>query len=231
VKARPFSPKVGFRRAVAILVLLLFCGPAAQVIRMRWVNPQTTMPAVLRSLGKNRPVAKFRWLDWKGVPVDVREALLIGEDTTFFEHGGFDFRTIWDNLAYAWRSGKAPQGASTITQQCARSLFLWQGHSWVRKTLEAYYTVWMSAFLSKQRILELYANVIEFGDGVFGIEAGAQYHFGLRARQLSREQIAGLIAIMPNPRALDPNHLFGRSKNRAEMILNQINQIDGTSSL
>ncbi len=82
-------------------------------------------------------------------------------------------------------------------------------------------------FLSKQRILELYANVIELGDGIYGIEAGARFHFGLKANQLNRNQLARLIAIMPNPRLWDPNHLYGRGKSRAQMILTELNQIDG----
>jgi monofunctional biosynthetic peptidoglycan transglycosylase len=114
---------------------------------------------------------------------------------------------------------KPARGASTITQQCARSLFLWQNRSWIRKGFEAYYTVLMELMLSKARILELYANVIEFGDGIYGVEAAAQYYYHVPASQLTREQSAMLTAIMPNPRQYDPLKPSEYVLKRREMIL------------
>jgi monofunctional biosynthetic peptidoglycan transglycosylase len=113
-------------------------------------------------------------------------------------------------------------GASTITQQSARSLFLWQGRSWIRKGLEAYYTIWMELLLSKRRILELYVNVIEFGDGIYGIEAAAQHYYGKSARDLTREEAAMLAAILPAPRRWNPLAPNRIAKSRWEMILREM---------
>ena len=102
-------------------------------------------------------------------------------------------------------SGKPARGASTISQQCARSLFLWHKRSWLRKGLEAYYTVCMEILLPKKRILELYLNAIELGDGVYGLEAAAKHHYGIRACELSAEQSAMLAIILPKPKSWNPN--------------------------
>lgn len=216
------------RRAIILLIGLFLSVPIAQVLWVRWINPHTTAPAFLKKLNGDNVPPRIKWLEWKTVPVELREAMLIGEGVAFFEEGAFDWIGIRNSIACAWRNGERVRGASTITQQCARSLFLWQGRSWIRKIAESYYAFWMNALLSKQRILELYSNVIELGDGVYGIEGGAEYHFNLPASQLSRIQIASLIAVMPNPRNWHPKNLTGKSRNRAQMILNQLNQIHGS---
>src|SRR4029453_2991924 len=122
----------------------------------------------------------------------------------FFQHGGFDWKEMDLAVEEAERKGKPVRGASTITNQCARSIFLWQGRSWIRKGLESYYTIWMEALLPKRRILELYANVIEMGRGIYGVEAASQHYFGVSARGLTREQSAMLAAVLPNPKGWDP---------------------------
>jgi monofunctional biosynthetic peptidoglycan transglycosylase len=109
--------------------------------------------------------------------------------------------------------------------QCARSLFLWQGRSWLRKGLEAYYTFWMETLLPKRRILELYANVIEMGDGVYGVEAAAHAHYSVNARDLSREQCATLAAILPNPRVWDPRSPTPRLATRIAHLQQQEKQV------
>ena len=148
---------------------------------------------------------------------------LVAEDQRFFQHRGFDWREIDIARNEAEEKGKPARGASTITMQCARSLFLWQGRSWVRKGLEAYYTVLMEMILSKKRILELYANVIETGDGIYGMEAGSKYHFGVAARKLSREQSAILVALLPNPKGWNPKKPSPALLARQEMILKREN--------
>src|SRR4029079_6666756 len=109
-------------------------------------------------------------------------------------------------LKKAERKGKPVRGASTITNQCARSIFLWQSRSWIRKGLESYYTIWMEMLLPKRRILELYANVIEMGPRIYGVEAAAQHYFGVSARGLTRKQSAMLAAVLPNPKGWDPRN-------------------------
>jgi monofunctional biosynthetic peptidoglycan transglycosylase len=119
----------------------------------------------------------------------------------------------------ARRKGKPVRGASTITNQCARSIFLWQGRSWIRKGLESYYTIWMEALLPKRRILELYANVIEMGPGIYGVEAASQHYFGVSARGLTKEQSAMLAAVLPNPKHWDPTEPGGTLRWRQRRIL------------
>jgi monofunctional biosynthetic peptidoglycan transglycosylase len=119
----------------------------------------------------------------------------------------------------AERTGKSVRGASTITNQCARSIFLWQGRSWIRKGLESYYTIWMELLLPKRRILELYANVIEMGRGIYGVEAASQHYFGVSARGLTREQSAMLAAVLPNPKGWDPTKPSAVLRWRQQLIL------------
>jgi len=163
-----------------------------------------------------------QWLKLDAVPADFLKALLIVEDGKFFEHDGFALNEIRMAVHEMIRTGQRPRGASTITQQCARSLFLWQGRSWMRKGLEAYYTFWMELILSKKRILELYVNVIELGDGVYGLEAGARHHFAKGAGELTRQEIAALAALLPAPRVWNINEPNTRQRLRQEAIIKQL---------
>ena len=206
----------------AVLVALLV--PAVQVGCVRWVNPPTTSPMALRWLGgklsrEEQAPNRYEWTAMKGVPDTFLTCVWVAEDHRFFQHWGFDWQEINAAWAEARATGRPSRGASTITQQCARALFLWQGRSWLRKGLEAYYTVWMELLLSKERILELYVNVIETGNGVYGIEAGAQHHYGIHAAELTREQAAMLAAILPKPKEWDPNHPSERMLRKQAIIV------------
>lgn len=169
-----------------------------------------------------RPAAhplRYRWIDLEQMPTMFLKHLWISEDERFFQHDGFDWKEIDLAMAKAERTGKPVRGASTITNQCARSIFLWQGRSWIRKGLESYYTVWMEALLPKRRILELYANVIEMGRGIYGVESAAHSCFGVKARGLTREQSALLAAVLPNPKGWNPAHPDAALRRRAQRIL------------
>jgi len=202
--------------AAGLLLLL----PLFQVGCVAVSNPRTTAPIVLRQWDAHRAPVHHQWVGFDDVPQDFYQALLVAEDEQFFAHHGFDWGSIRAEMKRSAQTGKKPRGASTITQQCARSLFLWQGRSWLRKGLEAYYTVWMELLLSKERILELYANVIEMGDGVYGVEAGAQFHYGIPARELNPRQVAMLVAIMPSPKTWSIKEPNKWVLSRYEMILN-----------
>jgi monofunctional biosynthetic peptidoglycan transglycosylase len=145
--------------------------------------------------------------------------LWISEDQRFFQHDGFDWKEMDLAMKEAERKGKPVRGASTITNQCARSIFLWQGRSGIRKGLESYYTIWMEALLSKPRIMELYANVIEMGDGIYGVEAASRHYFGVTAKALTREQSAMLAAVLPNPRGWNPTKPGPTLRRRQRRIL------------
>lgn len=204
------------------LVLLLLVLPALQVGCVRFIDPPvTTLIAAqhLRStLGSGQPV-HHEWLSYAKVPPDFLRAVWVAEDHRFFKHNGFDWHEIRTSMERAKRIGKTARGASTITQQAARSLFLWQGRSWIRKGLETYYTFLMELFLPKKRILELYVNLIEMGDGVFGLGAAAKHHYGIPAGKLTRSQCAMLAAILPNPHLRDPKNPSSKQKAHYQRIL------------
>jgi monofunctional biosynthetic peptidoglycan transglycosylase len=211
--------------ALALAILPIF-----QVALVRFCDPPITPLMLLRPLeaqwaGQPSPERRYNWRPLEEIPRDFLKFVFIAEDQRFFQHHGFDWREIKLARKQAERTGTQARGASTITMQCARSLFLWQGRSWVRKGLEAYYTFWMEALLPKRRILELYANVIEMGDGVYGIDAAARAHFHVGVRALRREQSAALAAILPNPRRWDPRAPSPKLAARIANILRQENQV------
>jgi len=202
-----------FLKAAIVLTCCLLLVPVIQVAGIRYGDPPTTVPILLSGS------AKYEWKNIEEIPAVFLKHCLVAEDQRFFQHRGFDWREMEIATNEAGAKGKPARGASTITMQCARSVFLWQGRSWVRKGLEAYYTVLMETLLSKKRILEIYANVIEMGDGIYGIEAGSKHHFGISANLLTREQSAILVALLPNPRGRNPKHPTPALLARQKMIL------------
>ncbi len=213
----------GWRWLLLVLVALLLI-PVLQVAVVRFVDPPRTLPMLLEQGGQmfsNGPRAplRYRWIDLAEMPQMFLKHLWISEDQRFFQHDGFDWKEVDIAMKKSERTGKPVRGASTITNQCARSIFLWQGRSWIRKGLESYYTLWMEALLPKRRILELYANVIEMGRGVYGVEAAAQHFFGVNARGLTREQSAMLAAVLPNPKGWNPKQPGVTLRRRQQRIL------------
>ena len=207
-----------------LAVLLL---PIVEVAAVRVVHPPFTPLMGLRWVGDrfggtHRAQVLYRWRSWRDLPPAFLKSAWVSEDQRFFKHHGFDWVEMSHSLEKAERTGGDPRGSSTITMQCARSLFLWQGHSYVRKGLEAYYTVLMEAFLSKRRIFELYANVIEMGPGVYGVAAASEYHYKKDARQLDPEQAAMLAALLPAPRTWNPRAPSKRLLARQQRILREL---------
>jgi monofunctional glycosyltransferase len=191
-------------RWCAILVLLLLLAPIPLVLVLRVAEPPTTMlilgQALERYLEGKRPFLPRRQpVPLSQIAPHLRLAVLVSEDERFYQHRGFDFREIARALE-DHDQGKPLRGASTISQQTAKNLFLWEGRSWLRKGLEAYLTVILETLLGKDRILEIYLNLAEWGDGIFGAEMAAQTYFRKPAAGLSRLEAARLAAILPNPR-------------------------------
>ena len=214
--------------SLAALALLLL--PVVEVALVRFIDPPLTplmllRPVEARFAGQPAAGRRYVWRDLGQMPRDFLKFVLTGEDQRFFRHHGFDWREIRIARAQAEREGGEVRGASTISMQCARSLFLWQGRSWVRKGLEIYYTFWMELLLPKRRILELYANVIEMGDGVYGLEAAAHAHYGTGCRALTREQCAMLAALLPAPRVWNPREPSPRLSARCAKLLRQEKQV------
>ncbi|HTP40354.1 MAG TPA: monofunctional biosynthetic peptidoglycan transglycosylase [Steroidobacteraceae bacterium] len=186
---------------MAALLLL----SVVQVLLLRWVDPWSSAFMVEARVASwfdadPRPLhLQQQWRDYRHISRELALAVVASEDQRFLQHHGFDFRQIQKAMDEADRGGRA-RGASTISQQVAKNLFLWGGHSWVRKGLEAWYTVLLETFWPKRRILEVYLNIAEFGRGVYGAEAAAQVFFHKPAARLTRAEAARLAAVLPDPR-------------------------------
>lgn len=195
------------RRFVWVLLWVLLWAlllPLPVMLLLRVVQPPTTAVMLARAgqrlFDGERPVYPRRTVvAHEAVAPALYRAVLASEDDRFYLHHGFDFTEIEKALADR-RAGRRSRGASTLSQQVVKNIFLWEGRSWVRKGLEAYITLWLEVVVPKDRILDLYVNLAEWGDGVFGIEAAAQHHFGKSAQSLTRTQSARLAAILPAPR-------------------------------
>ena len=176
----------------------------SQVLWYKWFNPSSTafMEARLETLRERDPKARLRhtWVPYERISTSLKRAVVAAEDAKFLDHEGFDWEAIQKAIEKNERRGKVVAGASTISQQLAKNLFLSGDRSYLRKGQEAAITWMLEAVLSKRRILELYLNVAEWGEGVFGAEAAAQHHFGNPASGLGPGQAAWLAAILPSPR-------------------------------
>ena len=195
--------------ALVVLFVLVQAWFAAHILWYRWQAPVETafMAQRLAELRQKDPKAtiKFQWVPYARISTHLKRAVIAAEDAKFLEHEGFD----WEGIAKARekneRRGRVVAGGSTITQQLAKNLFLSPSKSYARKAQEAIIALMLEALLPKQRILELYLNVIEWGNGVFGAEAAAKRYFGTSAAQLSAEQAARLAAMIPSPRRFERN--------------------------
>lgn len=197
------------RRFLMIGALALIVGPFVLVLPLNLVNPLTTTVMLRRTVQRigegKKPWYPRRDVVARGeISANLRRAVLASEDDRFYLHSGFDFEEIENALERA-RRGRRLRGASTITQQVAKNIFLWEGRSYIRKGLEAWFTVALELCLTKDRILDLYLNLAEWGDGVFGAEMAARTHFRKSAKSLTRSEAARLAAVLPAPRRWSPN--------------------------
>jgi len=221
-KRRPW-----FRAAILFLIAMALI-PVLEVLYVRIFNPPVTTLMIFRRVEamitkKYRGDLHFRWIPLEKVSDDFLAGVWQMEDSRFFSHDGFDWIEMEEAIQRAERRHRPVQGVSTISNQCARSLFLWQGRSWIRKGLEAYYTFLMEHLLTKQRILELYVNVIELGDGIYGIEEAAERYYQIPAKQLTRSESAMLAAMLPFPRGWDPHNPSPRLRARYNLVLQRMN--------
>ncbi len=175
-------------------LLIAVCLPALPLLPLRWIDPPVTS-YMLQSVA---PLAERRWVRLDDMGPHWPLAAVASEDQRFPAHWGFDWLAIRTVLT---APGQARRGASSISQQTVKNLFLWPG-GWSRKLIEAWLTGWMELLWPKSRILEVYLNIAEFGPGVYGVWAGSRHHYGLGPGALSRDQVGRLIALLPNPRRL-----------------------------
>jgi monofunctional biosynthetic peptidoglycan transglycosylase len=215
-----------FCYALGALVMTTFLVQAwyfAHVLYLNAFNPSSTafMDRRLDSLRAKNPAAQLRyqWVPYERISGHLKRAVVAAEDARFLDHEGFDWEAIQKAIAKNEKSGRVVAGASTISQQLAKNLFLSGERSWLRKGEEAVITWMLEHVMSKRRILELYLNIAEWGDGVFGAEAAARYHFGLPAASLGPEQSAFLAVILPSPRRYDKVRLTPYLGGRVDTIL------------
>jgi monofunctional biosynthetic peptidoglycan transglycosylase len=220
---RRFGPVGLVVRCVAAALVAWLLVSVGAVLALRFVPPRFTammleQPHPLRDL-------RYEWRDRPQIAASAARAVIASEDQRFLAHHGFDFDQLQIALG-EYRAGDELRGASTISQQVAKNLFLWSGRSFVRKGLEAYFTILLEACWPKQRILEVYLNVAELGDGVFGVEAAARAFFGVHASALSAEQAALLAAVLPNPRKLHADKPTSYVRGRQSWILAQMKLLE-----
>ncbi len=190
------------------MLAIVMIGPVVAGLSFNFLHPPTTAMMLRRTMQRSAADQEPRYprrdvVARSEISAHLRRAVLAAEDDRFYLHWGLDVVEIRKAIDRAERGGRL-RGASTITQQVAKNIFLWEGRSFVRKGLEAYLTLVLELTLPKERILDLYLNLAEWGDGVFGAEMAAQKHFGISASRLSAEQSARLAAILPAPRRWSP---------------------------
>ncbi|MDP4280856.1 MAG: monofunctional biosynthetic peptidoglycan transglycosylase [Bacteroidota bacterium] len=207
-----------------ILFLIFIISSLFFTLLYKFVNPPITPLMVIRlgdQLVSGKPERlKKSWVGLDQISKSLPRAVVASEDNNFMRHNGFDFEAIEKARDYnAAKKGKKIRGASTISQQTAKNVFLWPDRTWVRKGFETYFTFLIETFWSKKRILEVYLNVIETGDGIYGAEAAAETYFGKHASSLTAEESALIAAVLPNPRKWSPAHPTSYISGRQQWIL------------
>jgi len=220
-------------RAVLLAVAAWATVTVAVVVLLRWINPPTTAFMI-----RDRASALFsgddghqflhEWRDWEQISKQAALAVVAAEDQRFAQHRGFDFKQI-DKALENRERGRRVRGASTISQQVAKNLFLWPGQSWFRKGLEAGITVLIELAWPKQRILEVYLNVAEFGRGTWGVQAASQRFFRKDAAQLNRSEAALLAAVLPSPKRYRADNPGPYVRKRQAWIERQMVALGGTA--
>ena len=218
-----------FKRGLMALVGLLLLYQLwlfGWVVLWNWVNPDMTRFMEIRlaelQAKDSRAQLKKQWVDYGKISIHLKRALIVAEDDLFTQHDGFDWDGIQRAMERNQRRGKIVAGGSTISQQLAKNLFLSPAKTPWRKAQEAVVTLMIETVWSKQRIFEVYLNVIEWGNGVFGAEAAARHYFGIGAAQLAPEQAARLAGMVPSPRFYDRNRGAPGLANKAALILSRM---------
>jgi monofunctional biosynthetic peptidoglycan transglycosylase len=196
---------------------------------LRWVDPPTSAFMLRERIASPDRALQHRWVDWELIADPMKVAVIAAEDQLFPDHFGFDLQSI--DKALQERERGRVRGASTISQQVAKNLFLWNGRSWVRKGLEAYFTVLIELLWPKQRILEVYLNVAEFGPGIYGVGAASEAFFRKPPARITTAEAALLAAVLPNPKRLRANAPSEYVRRRQNWIMGQMNGLGGTAVL
>lgn len=204
------------------VILYGFLFSILYIFYCKWINPPftiTQLSAIMDGDGIRRD-----YVSYNEMGSNIKLAVMAGEDQLFPDHNGFDFKSIQKAMKHNQKK-KSLRGASTISQQTAKNVFLWQHGGWFRKGLEVYFTFMIEKLWSKQRIFEVYLNVAEMGKGVFGVEAAAQHYFRKHAKDLTRQEAAMIAACLPNPKVFTVKPMSKRVASRYPWIMRQMNNL------
>ena len=230
-KKQSKSAKLNLQRVskwISKILLYFFAISIFWVLLYKFINPPITFLMVERAFERKADDKSWKidkqWKNFDELSFNLRKAAIAGEDANFLHHNGFDFAAIEKAFVKNQKSKKL-RGGSTISQQTAKNVFLWPGRSYIRKGFEAYFTFLIELFWSKNRILEVYLNVIEMGDGIYGAESACQTYFNKPATSLSKGEAALMIAVLPNPIKWSPAHPTAYIYHRQSLILRNMNNL------
>jgi monofunctional biosynthetic peptidoglycan transglycosylase len=223
VKTKGLVPRTW--RFIKKILIILLIGQFLYIILLRWVNPPITITQLsnwISGYGLKRD-----YVDFEDISYNARLAVIASEDQRFAVHNGFDWKSIEKAMKHNEENKSRIRGASTISQQVAKNVFLWQGRSWFRKGLETYFTFMIELCWSKERILEMYLNVSEMGPGIFGIEAASQAYYKKPASKLTQVEAARIAACLPNPKKFKVEPPSRYVSARGWVIVRQMKNIAG----
>ena len=227
------KPARRWRRRFLLGAATLTLASVIPVATLRWLPPSTSSFMLQRQWQTREQTAymvRQQWVQLSRISAWLAIAVIAAEDQKFPAHNGFDFASLRSAIE-DHRRGQSLRGASTISQQSAKNLFLWPGRSYLRKGLEGWFTAWMELLLPKRRILEIYLNVAEFGDGIYGAEAAARHYFDKPASDLNRREAALLAALLPNPRNYRIRPAEPHIERRVAWINAQVTRLGGVQYL
>jgi monofunctional biosynthetic peptidoglycan transglycosylase len=216
-------------RIIKKIFLYLFISQFLYIILLKWMDP----PITLTQLGSVLTGDGFKrdYINYDEMSPNIKLAVMASEDQVFPDHNGFDFKSIKKAMAYNEKKPGRIRGASTISQQVAKNVFLWQGRSWIRKGFEVYFTFMIEKIWGKKRILEMYLNVSEMGKGIYGVEAASRVYFNKPAKNLSRYETALIASALPNPVKYTVKPLSRYVSARAGWVLRQMGNLDGDADI
>lgn len=229
MKSKSTSKKAGIWTWIKRIFIALFLLQLIYIILLKWINPPVTLTQLSSWISGHG--LKRDYVEGNNISYHMKLAVISSEDQVFPDHGGFDWKSIEKAMKYNEKKPNRIHGASTISQQVAKNVFLWQGRDWVRKGLEVYFTKMIEWVWGKERILEVYLNVIEMGKGVFGAEAAAREYFKKPASKLNRREAAMIAACLPNPKKYTVKPAAPFVVARAGWIMRQMNNLEGDPDL
>ena len=208
-------------RWIKKIFIILFIAQFVYIILLKWINPPITITQFVSWISGHG--LKRDYVADKAISYNAKLAVIASEDQLYADHSGFDWKSIKKAMKYNEKKPGRVRGASTISQQVAKNVFLWQGRSWIRKGLETYFTFMIELIWGKKRVLEMYLNVSEMGEGVFGVERAANIYFNKSASKLSRQEAALIAACLPNPKRYKVKPASTYVSARSRMIMRQMN--------